>query len=110
VSRDRTPYDGPQHLKLDLLAYLEKAEVEIYVEVSDGTAERVYGIRCLWDYEHTKNTSLTSTRVGQYADGATFFRCEHAHCRDVRGWTQFRTVCDPVVYLGRCRRAKGRLR
>jgi hypothetical protein len=109
VARERTPYDGPNRM-LDLLDYLEKAQIEIYVEVNDGSAETVYGIRCPWEYEHSKETSITATRVGRYPDGALFFRCEHAHCRDVRGWTQFRTLCDPIVYLGRPRKATGRLR
>lgn len=109
VDRDRTPYNGPSKTH-DLLDYLERANVEIFAELSDGSAERVYAIRCLWADEHTKETSTTSTRVGQYADGATFYRCEHAHCREARQWQQFRAECDPIVYLGRCRRSKGRLR
>jgi hypothetical protein len=109
VDRDRREYHGPQKV-LDLLDYLEKANVEIYAEVSDGSAERVYAIRCLWADEHTTNTSSTSTRVGQYPDGATWYRCEHAHCRSVREWRQFRAECDPIVYLGRPRRGSGRLR
>ena len=52
----------------------------------------------------------SGTRVGQYADGALFFRCEHAHCREIREWRQFRAECDPIVHLGRARRARGRLR
>jgi hypothetical protein len=108
VDRDRTPYDGPRRV-LDLLDYLEKANVEIYAERSDGTAERVYSIRCLWYEEHT-NEDTSGTRVGQYADGALFFRCEHAHCRGIREWRQFRAECDPIVYLGRPRRSSGRLR
>ena len=108
VDRNRTPYDGPRKV-LDLLDYLEKANVEIFGERSDGSADRVYEIQCPWFYEHT-NEDVSGTRVGQYPDGALFFRCEHAHCRSVREWAQFRSVCDPVVYLGRCRRAKGRLR
>src|SRR5215212_2252162 len=109
VDRDRREYDGPRKV-LDLLDYLEKANVEIYAEISDGTAERVYAVRCLWADEHTKETSSTSTRVGQYADGALFFRCEHAHCRGIREWRQFRAECDPIVHLGRPRRSRGRLR
>jgi hypothetical protein len=108
VDRDRTPYDGPRKA-LDLLDYLERADVEIYAERSDGTAERVYSIRCLWYEEHT-DEDTSGTRVGQYADGALFFRCEHAHCRGIREWRQFRAECDPIVYLGRPRKAKGRLR
>ena len=108
VDRARTPYDGPRKV-LDLLDYLEKANVEIFSERSDGTAERVYGIRCPWYEEHT-NEDTSGTRVGQYADGALFYRCEHAHCRGIREWRQFKAECDPIVYLGRRRRSSGRLR
>jgi putative DNA primase/helicase len=109
VDRNRRAYDGTKRA-LDLLDYLEKANVEIHVETSDGTAERVYGIRCPWAHEHTTETSSTATRVGQYSDGATFFECEHAHCKQSRKWKQFRAECDPIVYLGRPRRSSGRLR
>jgi hypothetical protein len=108
VDRDRTTYDGPRRV-LDLLDYLEKANIAIFAERSDGTAERVYSIRCPWAEEHTGGDE-SGTRVGQYADGALFFRCEHAHCREVREWRQFRAECDPIVHLCRARRAKGRLR
>jgi hypothetical protein len=108
VDRNRTPYDGPRRV-LDLLDYLERANVEIFAERSDGTAERVYSIRCLWAHEHTDGDE-SGTRVGQYSDGALFFRCEHAHCRGIREWRQFRAECDPIVHLGHTRRAKGRLR
>ena len=105
---DRTPYEGPRRV-LDLLDYIEKANVAIFAERSDGTAERVYNIRCPWAEEHTDGDE-SGTRVGQYSDGALFFRCEHAHCRGVREWRQFRAECDPIVHLGHTRRAKGRLR
>jgi len=108
VDRDRTPYDGPRRV-LDLLDYLEKANVAIFAERADGTAERVYSIRCPWVEEHTDGDE-SGTRVGQYADGALFFRCEHAHCREIREWRQFRAECDPIVHLGCTRRARGRLR
>ena len=108
VDRDRTTYDGPRRV-LDLLDYLEKANIAIFAERSDGTAERVYSIRCPWAEEHTGGDE-SGTRVGQYADGALFFRCEHAHCREVREWRQFRAECDPIVHLGHKRRSKGRLR
>jgi hypothetical protein len=108
VDRARTPYDGPRRV-LDLLDYLEKANIAIFAERSDGTAERVYSIRCPWAEEHTGGDE-SGTRVGQYADGALFFRCEHAHCRELREWRQFRAECDPVIHLGHRRRAKGRLR
>lgn len=108
VDRNRTPYDAPRRA-LDLLDYLERANVEIFAERSDGTAERVYSIRCLWAHEHTGGDT-SGTRVGQYADGALFYRCEHAHCRAIREWRQFRAKCDSIVHLGRARRSKGRLR
>jgi len=108
VDRDRTTYDGPRRV-LDLLDYLEKANIAIFAERSDGTAERVYSIRCPWAEEHTGGDE-SGTRVGQYADGALFFRCEHAHCREVREWRQFRAECDPIVHLGHKCRSKGRLR
>jgi len=108
VDRNRTPYDGPRRV-LDLLDYLEKANIAIFAERSDGTAERLYNIRCPWAEEHSGGDE-SGTRVGQYPDGALFFRCEHAHCREIREWRQFKAECDPIVYLGRPRRAKGRLR
>jgi len=108
VDRNRTPYDGPRRV-LDLLDYLEKANIAIFAERSDGTAERVYNIRCPWAEEHSGGDE-SGTRVGQYPDGALFFRCEHAHCREIREWRQFKAECDPIVYLGRPRRGKGRLR
>jgi hypothetical protein len=110
VDRDRTPYDGPKRV-LDLLEYLERASVEIFAERSDGTAERVYSIRCPWVEEHTGGDE-SGTRVGQYSDGALFFRCEHSHCREIREWRQFRAELDSLVYLGRGRprRLTGRLR
>jgi hypothetical protein len=82
VSRDRRAYDGPAR-SIDLLDYLERGGVEIFAEKSDGQAERVYSIRCPWWHEHTGG-DVSGTRVGQYASGMTFFRCEHAHCREVR--------------------------
>jgi hypothetical protein len=108
VSRDRSEYNGPRRV-LDLTQYLERAGVEIFAERSDCSAERVYSVRCPWVHEHTDGDE-SGTRVGQYADGTLFFRCEHAHCREVREWRQFRAELDPVVHLGRPRRAKGRLR
>ena len=108
VDRDRRPYNGPKRA-LDLLDYLERAGVQIFEERADRAAERVYSIVCPWAHEHTGGDE-SGTRVGQYADGATFFRCEHAHCREVRQWRQFRAELDPRIYRDRPRRAKGRLR
>jgi len=108
ADRNRTAYDGPRKV-LDLVDYLEKVNVEIFSERSDGTAERIYSIRCPWYEEHT-DEDTSGTRVGQYADGALFYRCEHAHCRGIREWRQFKAECDSIVYLGRRRRSSGRLR
>jgi hypothetical protein len=106
-TRDGT-YDGPEWT-LPLIDYLEKAGVEIYYERSDGQAERVYSIRCPWVHEHTGGDD-SGTRVGEYESGMRFFRCEHAHCRQLREWRQFRAELDPLVFLGRPRWSKGRLR
>jgi hypothetical protein len=108
VSCDRRPYDGPRRV-LDVLEYLERSGIEMFAERSDGSAERVYTVRCPWWGEHTDG-DVSGTRVGQYASGGLFFCCEHSHCRGVREWPQFRAELDPIVYLGRKRRAKGRLR
>jgi hypothetical protein len=107
VDRDRTPYEGPQR-SLDLLDYLERAGIKIFAELSDGTAERKYAIRCPWSDEHTDGDE-SGTFAGQYANGATFFFCHHSHCGH-RRWQGFRAYADPLVYLGRPRRTKGRLR
>jgi hypothetical protein len=107
VDRNRTPYDGPKRV-LDLLDYLERAQVEIFTERSDGAAERKFGVRCPWVNEHT-NEDESGTYAGQYADGALFFRCWHAHCAD-RQWREFRAHADALIYGRRPRKLVGRLR
>jgi hypothetical protein len=107
VDSDRTPYNGPKRV-IDLLDYLERAGVEIFSELSDGQAERKYGVLCPWVEEHTDGDE-SGTYAGQYPDGATFFQCWHAHCAE-RRWKEFRHHADPLVYLGRRRRSTGRLR
>jgi hypothetical protein len=107
VDRDRTPYNGPRQA-IDLFDYLNRAEVEIFEERSDGAAERKYGIRCPWVEDHT-NGGESGTYAGQYADGATFFQCWHAHCTD-RRWREFRAHADAIIYGGRPRKFAGRLR
>jgi hypothetical protein len=107
VDRDRRPYDGPKKV-LDLENYLERANVEIFTEMSDGTAERKYAVLCPWADEHTKNP-YGGTLAGQYADGATFFYCYHSHCAG-RAWRAFKAYCDAVIYGTRVRRLSGRLR
>jgi primase-polymerase (primpol)-like protein len=107
VDRDRRPYNGPKKV-LDLLAYLEQANLEIFAELSDGAAERKYALRCPWLDEHTGGDE-SGTYAGQYADGATFFHCWHSHCAD-RRWREFRAYADATVYGTRPRRFAGRLR
>jgi len=107
VGRDRTPYDGPKKV-LDLYSLLERASVEILAELSDGSAERKYALRCPWVDEHSDGDE-TGTFVGQYADGALFFHCYHAHCGH-RHWREFRHHVEATIYLGRGRRGRGRLR
>jgi hypothetical protein len=107
IDRDRRPYDGPKKV-LDLENYLERAGIEIFTEMSDGTAERKYAVLCPWADEHTTNP-YGGTVTGQYADGATFFYCYHAHCAG-REWQEFKAYCDAVIYGIRVRKFKGRLR
>ncbi|MDQ4042523.1 MAG: hypothetical protein M3118_01725 [Actinomycetota bacterium] len=82
------PYEGKPEERIDLSGFLAGCGVEVLREIPDGTAERVYGIVCPWSHEHSGGDT-SGTRVGQYADGALWFRCEHAHCA-CRGWTEFR--------------------
>ncbi len=107
VGRDRTPYDGPKKV-LDLYSLLERANVEILAELSDGTAERKYALRCPWLDEHS-DSDETGTFTGQYADGALFFHCYHAHCTH-RRWRELRHYLESLIYLGRGSRGRGRLR
>jgi hypothetical protein len=107
VDRDRRPYDGPQKV-LDLLNYLERANIEIFAELSDGAAERKYAVRCPWVDEHTDHDE-SGTYAGQYANGATFYYCYHSHCAG-RLWQEFKAYADAVAYGTRPRRLSGRLR
>ncbi len=96
------PHSRPSCEKTDLSELLAASGVMVLREIPDGAAERVYSVVCPWSHEHTGgNTS--GTRVGQYADGALWFRCEHAHCVR-RGWAEFREIVRPfVVSAGRGR-------
>jgi hypothetical protein len=107
VGRDRAPYNGPQRV-LDLLTFLEKADIEIFAEISDGAAERKYAVRCPWLDDHTGGDE-SGTYAGQYPDGATFFQCWHSHCAS-RGWAEFKAFVMAVMTGGRPRRLTGRLR
>lgn len=93
--RPRLPYEGKPGGRLDLVEFLAAAGIEVLAEIPDGTAERVFRIVCPWVREHT-GEDWSGTRVGQYQDGALFFRCEHAHCAH-RGWAEFRQEVDPRI-------------
>jgi hypothetical protein len=107
VSRDRTPYDGPDRV-LDLEDFLDRTDVAIFDVASDGAAERKYRIRCPWLDEHS-HADETGTYTGQYENGALFFACHHAHCGR-RTWRTFRHHVETVALLGRAPRGTGRLR
>jgi hypothetical protein len=81
--------------KTNLSELLAAGGARILREIADGSAERVYGVVCPWSHEHSGGDA-SGTRVGQYADGALFFRCEHAHCAG-RGWAEFREMVRPVA-------------
>ncbi len=101
----RRPYAGPPGERVDLLDLLAAAGVQVLRELPDGTAERVWTIVCPWWREHTRG-DRSGTRVGQYADGALFFHCEHAHCAH-RRWPEFRNEVGPDVSV-KMRRCKAR--
>lgn len=97
--KPRRPYVSGIGERIDLLAFLEAAGVAILGEVPDGTAERVYRVLCPWGGEHSDG-DRSGTRVGQYPDGALWFRCEHAHCAH-RGWPDLRALVEPSRFLKR---------
>ncbi|HEV8045824.1 MAG TPA: hypothetical protein VGP38_11625, partial [Rubrobacter sp.] len=101
--RPRRPYVGQAGEHMDLLELLLAGDISIVREVPDGTAERVWAIVCPWWREHSRG-ERSGTRVGQYADGALFFHCEHAHCAH-RRWSEFRNEVNPrvSVKIRRCR-------
>lgn len=103
--KPRRPYAGSIGERIDLVAFLEAAGVAILGVVADGTAERVYRILCPWWSGHSGG-DRSGTRVGQYGDGAVWFRCEHAHCAH-RSWSEFRDyLSPPAVFLRRRSRAR----
>ncbi len=101
----RRPYADSPGERVDLLELLAAAGVQVLRELPDGTAERVWTIVCPWWREHTRG-DRSGTRVGQYADGALFFHCEHAHCAH-RRWPEFRNEVGPDVSV-KMRRCKAR--
>jgi hypothetical protein len=103
--RPRRPYEGPPGARIDLVELLNAGGVRIVREIPDGTAERVFAVVCPWAHEHGGGDA-SGTRVGQYPDGALFFRCEHAHCAH-RGWTEFRSEVAPLSARHRRRGGMG---
>jgi AAA domain len=96
--RVREPYKGPTgDYVFDLDRFLEEFGVEVKGPYNDNTSERAYRIVCPWVHEHTGGDD-SGTRVGQYESGAPWFHCDHAHCRDVRRWEEFREELDPEAY------------
>ncbi len=99
----RRSYAGPPGERVDLLEFLAAAGIQVLRELPDGTAERVWAVVCPWWREHTRG-DRSGTRVGQYADGALWLRCEHAHCAH-RGWADLRelVVPQPDTRVGKSR-------
>jgi hypothetical protein len=106
IDRPRGAYTGP-HRTVDLMELLDRAEIEIFMEVSDGMAERKYALLCPWHEEHS-NGDTSGSYAGQYENGALFYFCHHAHCAH-RRWREFRHHLEASLYLGRSDR-RGRLR
>src|SRR5215204_232018 len=105
-------YAGPRR-ELDLEGLLERSGIEVHSVQANGATERKFGITCPWWTEHSDGDA-SGTRVGQYPDGALFFRCEHAHCAH-RVWRHFKHFAQSLAYLGRpplseAPSGKGRLR
>jgi hypothetical protein len=91
ASLPRPPYDG---LEVDLAPYLEA--VEVIGELPDGLGAK-YAIVCPWVHEHSGG-DRTGTRVGQRANGALWFHCDHEHCQG-RGWPEFRRAVRPQKHI-----------
>lgn len=104
-TRRSRPYVASPGEGIDLEEFLPAAGITVLRRVADGSASRVFGVVCPWSHEHTHG-DRSGTRVGQYADGALFFHCEHAHCSH-RLWPEFRNEIDPRVPL-KVRRCKAR--
>jgi hypothetical protein len=96
--RSAGAYNGPKKT-INLLDLLERSGLEIFMELSDGMAERKYRVLCPWHVEHSDG-DVTGTYTGQYDDGALFFVCHHAHCAR-RRWREFRRYLESLIFLGR---------
>jgi hypothetical protein len=89
-------YTGDGERRLELTDFLEKYHVTIFREARDNSSEIAFHILCPWVNEHSGGDE-SGTRVGQYADGALWFQCDHAHC-DSRRWEEFRLYYEPEAY------------
>jgi hypothetical protein len=87
----RGHYEGPE---VEILGYLEGVGAEILFEALDDGG-RKFAIVCPWIFEHS-GQDRSGTYIGQYADGALWFRCHHQHCGG-RGWREFRRATRPTV-------------
>jgi hypothetical protein len=106
-SKPRLPqrsYEGTSGEPIDLTEFLVAGGVEVLAEINDGTAFKVSRIVCPWSSAHSAGDT-SGTRAGQYADGALWFRCEHAHCAH-RGWTDLRDLVKPRAKVRRWSRAR----
>lgn len=93
--KERRPYATAPGEKLDLAEFLSSSGVAVLGEIPDASAERVFRVVCPWVHDHTGG-DRSGTRAGQYADGAVWFICEHAHCSH-RDWVEFRNEVDPRI-------------
>lgn len=102
------PYVGSPGAHVDLLEFLAAGGIQVLRELPDGTAERVWAVVCPWSREHSRG-DRSGTRVGQYADGALWFCCEHAHCAH-RGWGDLRECIEPRHRIGKSKARRLRRR
>ena len=65
-------------------------------ELPDGLGAK-YAIVCPWVHEQSGG-ARTGTRVGQRANGALWFHCDHEHCQG-RGWPEFRRAVRPQKHI-----------
>ncbi len=92
----KTAYNGSSDYRLELDEFLQEHGVMVLGPRNDQSSERAYAVVCPWAHEHTGGDT-SGTRVGQYPDGALWFKCDHAHC-DGRVWEHFRQYLDPEAY------------
>jgi hypothetical protein len=87
---EQKTYNGPE---VELLAYLNSAEVEILADVPDDGGKK-FAIVCPRVGQHT-GRDRSGTYVGQFADGALWFHCHHESCQGYGSWSKFRRLARP---------------